>query len=222
MPVWRPCGAGCWALSIPSCWRPHFTTTPGARLPHRVGCRRSSPCWGQAFTFAEPETVYSTYGRVLLIVEVLLLLGAVGLEARVVLHSGQRSGWGFKLVVAGLVMGLLGNLADYWISPQPVGHTFIVIGFVIGVELGALIYLLGALLLAGQLLANRLLPAWLAWVLALAPALGLLLSIWGVRQIPGGFFLPVSFSWAAVGLYLWIAQSRLPPVEGAHARHNQE
>lgn len=173
---------------------------------------------GQAFTFAPPETVYRTYGRILLIVQVLLLLGAVGLEACVVLRSGKRSGWGFRLVVAGLVMSLLGNLADYWIDPQTASHTFLLVGFVIGVELGALVYLVGALLLAGQFLAENLLPAWLAWLLALSPAVGLLLSIWGIRQIPGGFFLPVSLSWAVTGLYLWAAQSRALPVEDTHAR----
>ncbi len=137
-------------------------------------------------------------------------------------RSGKKSGWGFKLIVAGLVMGMLGNLFDYWISPQPLGHTFIVIGFVIGVELGALVYLVGALLLAGQLLADNLLPAWLAWALGLAPALGLLLSIWGVRQIPAGFFLPVSLSWVLIGAYMWSAQSRLLPVEGTHVKASQE
>lgn len=187
--------------------------------------RAAAPGWasalisllGQAFNFAPPETVYRTYGRILLVVQVLLLLGAVGLEACVVLRSGKRSGWGFKLVVAGLVMSLVGNLADYWFSPQPIGRTVILIGFLIGVELGALVYLVGTLLLAGQLLSEKLLPAWLAWLLGLAPVLGLLLSIWGVRQIPGGFFLPVSLSWAVTGLYLWIAQSRPLPVSGAHA-----
>jgi len=192
--------------------------------------QESAPGWarglvgllGQAFTFAPAETVYRTYGRILLVAQILFLLGAVGLEACVVLRSGKRSGWGFRLVVAGLVMSLLGNLADYWISPQPIGHTFLVIGFVIGVELGALVYLVGALLLAGQFLADKLLPVGLAWLLGLAPALGLLLSIWGVRQIPGGFFLPVSLSWAATGLYLWIAQTRARPVANTHARAKPE
>ena len=193
-----------------------------SRPAARVGRPRSFHCWARPLIFAPPETVYRTYGRILLVVQVLLLLGAVGLEACVVLRSGKRSGWGFKLVVAGLVMSLLGNLADYWISPQPIGHTFILVGFLIGVELGALVYLVGALLLAGQLLAEKLLPAWLAWLLGLAPALGLLLSLWGVRQIPGGFFLPVSLSWAITGLYLWIAQSRPLPVQGAHAGSKPE
>jgi len=88
--------------------------------------------------------------------------------------------------------------------------------------LGALVYLVGALLLAGQFLADKLLPVGLAWLLGLAPALGLLLSIWGVRQIPGGFFLPVSLSWAATGLYLWIAQTRARPVANTHARAKPE
>jgi hypothetical protein len=192
--------------------------------------QESAPGWahglvglvGQAFSFAQPEVVYRTYGRILLVAQVLFLLGAVGLEACVVLRSGKRGGWGFRLVVAGLVMSILGNLADYWISPVPIGHTFLVIGFVIGVELGALVYLVGALMLAGQLMADRLLSTGLAWLLGLAPAVGLLLSIWGVRQIPGGFFLPVSLSWAATGMFLWIAQSRPLPIADTHTRAGSE
>ena len=198
----------------------------GAAYYNQDWSRGGAPEWtrafirllGDAFTFASAQEVYHTYGRAFFPALLLILLGVLGLQACCLLRSGKPAGWGYRLVIAGLVMSLLGNLADYWLGPQSLGWTASVIGFVVGTELGMLVYTLGAGLMARLLWQESILPAWLAALLAVSPLLGLLLLFWGVRHIPGGFFLPVSLSWVLIGLKMWSQNVRdLPrPAPGTH------
>ena len=188
--------------------------------------RGEAPAWtrafirllGDAFSYASAQEVYHTYGRAFLPALLLILLGVLGLQACCLLRSGKHAGWGYRLVVAGLVMGLLGNLADYWFGPQSLGQVASVVGFVVGTELGMLVYTAGAVMMARLLWQEGVLPAPLAALMAFAPLLGLLLLFWGVRHIPGGFYLPVSLSWVLIGLKMWIQNARdlLRQAPGAH------
>ncbi len=170
-----------------------------------------------AFTFASPEEVYRTYGRAFLPALLLLLAGALGLQACCLLSSGRAAGWGYRLTVAGLLLGIFGNLADYWLGPQALGQAAWVIGFVAGTELGMLLYLAGAGMMARRLWREGALQAWQAAQMALAPLLGLALSVWGLRHIPGGFLLPVGLSWVLIGLQMWARRTR-SPAAGRRAR----
>lgn len=165
------------------------------------------------FDFAPPNQVYQTYGRLFLPVFVLLLAGVVGFEICCLLRSGRSVGgvsgrWGFRLMVAGLAMSVVGNLSDYWFGAQALGDTASLVGFLIGTELGMLVYLVGALLTATGLWRKDILPRWQTMAMGVAPLLGLALMFWGVRHIPGGFVLPVSAGWVVIGLRLWGGPTR--------------
>lgn len=190
--------------------------------------RAAAPAWATAlvsglpvaFEFDTPARVYQTYGRLLLPVFILLLVGAIGMQIFCLLRGRIQPDVGFRLLAAGLVLGLVGNLADYWLGAQSLGQIASVIRSVIGAELGALVYLAGAIVMAVRLFRRGPLPRWQAVLLGLAPVLGVLLSFTGVRHIPAGFVLPVSLSWLVIGLHLWIDQTRptLPLDDLPHLR----
>ncbi len=195
---------------------------------NQVWSQASAPRWADALIawlpsalqFDAPRQVYLAYGRLFLLVYVLLLAGALGLQVCCLLRGAGRPGWGFRLVAAGLAMGLVGNLADYWLGTQAAGRAASVIGFIIGAELGALVYTAGALLMAWQLYRKGPLLRWQVLLFGLAPLLGILLSFWGVRHIPAGFILPVSLSWLVIGLHMWIEQTqrRQPNRDNLHLK----
>lgn len=68
---------------------------------------------GFLFSFASPEAVYATYGKLCFLVFLGFLLGLVGLYNRRSGHTGRLEKWGFRLSFVGLALNLLGNLGDY-------------------------------------------------------------------------------------------------------------
>jgi hypothetical protein len=179
--------------------------------------RAIAPGWSQAvqpllvkaLTFADPAQVYQAYGRVFPLVFLLLLAGLLGLEADCLARGQNAPRTGFRMALIGLILMAFGSLADYWtgpagpLIPEP-GSAAWMFSFVVGFEVGALVYLAGAVWLGLSALRGSWLPGWLAWTLLAAPLLGCLLSLWGIRHIPGGFVLPVSLSWIGVGFTVWL------------------
>lgn len=165
---------------------------------------------GGAFTFAEPAVVYQTYGRVLLPAYLLILVGALGLQACCLLGAESAlHSWGYRLTLIGLVMSIAGNLADYWLGSAALGQTAWAASFIIGTELGSLLYTVGAIWMGRNLLkqAGARLPRWSIWFFMAAPLMGLVLLFTGIQHIPGGFLFPVSLSWVIIGMLLYL---RLP------------
>src|SRR5688500_6359580 len=66
--------------------------------------------------------VYATYGKLYFFVYLLFLLAAVGLKLSLegqVGHSGNR---GMRLILVGLGLNLLGNVADFWLGYSVLGQ----------------------------------------------------------------------------------------------------
>ena len=143
---------------------------------------------------------YYFYGRMFFLVYLAAIAGLVGLHA---LQSGRErreSTW-FRVVLAGLVLALVGDLVAYWggsgdISQSPVqglGFTFEMLA-VLAMLIGSVFY--GRLTLRGDAV-----PDWVAWLLVIAgPAAVPVVFL--VGYIPHGAVLPLSLAMAIVGYFL--------------------
>lgn len=151
-------------------------------------------------TFAPPEVVYQTYGKGFFLVFLLFLAGLLGLRAQAHLGLDPRGKLGFNIIFIGLVLSLVGNVSDYWLG-ESVARPISIVGFVIGTEIGYLVYLAGALLLGRALLRTSLLPHWSLWPLMVAPPLGIFFTAL-IGQIPSGLIFPISLSWLIMGYAL--------------------
>src|SRR5688572_13795747 len=151
---------------------------------------------------APRDAVYPTYGKTLILVFVLLLLGALGLRAAVGNQLARRGQIGMRLVITGLVMQVVGNIGDYWLGEKVLGQPLWRLTFAIGSELGYLVYGVGSVLVGIELLRRKLLPGWGAWALIVSPPLGILFIFYGVYHLPSSWVLPMSVAWLVAGLAL--------------------
>jgi len=133
------------------------------------------PRLGSLVTFATPESVYETYGRIYDLVYVLFLPAVFGLHA---FHQGsgiRMERRGFSLLVTGLTAAFVGVAGDYW------AHG---IGFPIEV-LGLLIMMVGATTYGIALLRTKVVPRWCAWLLVSCGP-GALAVTAAIGHIPSG------------------------------------
>jgi hypothetical protein len=120
-------------------------------------------------TFASPDTVYVTYGKLFLFVWIGMLAGLVGLHARHAGHAGRPERWGFRASVVGLLLLVIGAFGAYWLRlGEVVFVAFLVPGLLL-VTFGATLFGLGT------------------WRAGMAPRTGALLLI--VGGFPGTFLI---------------------------------
>jgi hypothetical protein len=67
-------------------------------------------------SFASPDTVYLTYGKLFLFVWIGMLTGLVGLHARQTGHGGRLERWGFRASLLGLLLLTVGAFGAYWLG----------------------------------------------------------------------------------------------------------
>lgn len=155
------------------------------------------------FSFASPEAVYATYGKLYFLVFLGLLLGLVGLYSLRSGHTGRLEEWGFRLSFVGLVLNLLGNLGDYWYRGGVVESTPDFIGFLVGTLLGLLILTIGYLMLGITLLRAGAGPRLGSWLLILSIPGFIVLGLLGFGNLPSMPALWFCFAWLVLGYYLW-------------------
>src|SRR5688572_28249840 len=68
------------------------------------------------FTFASPDVVRLTYGKLFLFVWLGMLVGLVGLHARHAGQGGRLERWGFRMSLAGLGLLVIGALSAFWLT----------------------------------------------------------------------------------------------------------
>ncbi len=158
---------------------------------------------GFLFSFASPEAVYATYGKLYLLVFLGFLLGLVGLYNRRRGHTGRLEKWGFRLSFVGLALNLLGNLGDYWYQGGLVESTPDFLGFLLGTLLGMFILTIGSLMLGIALLRAGEGPRLGAWLLALAVLGYTVLGFLGFENLPSMPALWFCFAWLVLGYFLW-------------------
>lgn len=152
------------------------------------------------FTFASPEAVYATYGKLYFFGFLGFLLGLIGLRARRRDRAGWLERWGFGLVFVGLLLNLLGNVPDYWVGENTV---FEDVGFVAGTALGLVVLTIGCSLLGFALLRARADSRLGAWLLVFSLPGIILPGFLGFGNIPSGPALWYGFVWVVLGYSLW-------------------
>jgi hypothetical protein len=146
--------------------------------------------------------VYPTYGKTFFFVFLLLFLAAVGLKLALEGRVGRSGHRGTRLILVGLGLNLLGNIADYWLGYSVLGQPWWGLLFVVGTELGYILYAIGCIMLGIAALKSNALPGWWAWLLRVTAVAGFILPFWGVQHIPSGMVLPMSLTWLLTGCLL--------------------
>ena len=67
-------------------------------------------------TFAPPDAVYLTYGKLFLFVVLGWMAGLLALHARQSASAGRLEKWGFRVAFAGTVLGTIGGFGAYYVG----------------------------------------------------------------------------------------------------------
>jgi hypothetical protein len=124
---------------------------------------------GPLLTFASPDDVYLTYGKLFLFVWTGMLAGLVGLHARHAGRGGRLERWGFRASFLGLLLLIIGAFGAYWLG-------LVEASFVAFLVPGLLLFMFGSSIFG--------LGTWRAGV---APRTGALLLV--VGGFPGTFLI---------------------------------
>lgn len=65
-------------------------------------------------TFAPPHEVYTTFGKILVLVVLGFLAGVLALHSRQGARAGRLEKWGFRVLLLGSVLGTLGAFGEYY------------------------------------------------------------------------------------------------------------
>jgi hypothetical protein len=162
---------------------------------------------GPLLTFASPDDVYLTYGKLFLFVWIGMLAGLVGLHTRHAGQGGRLERWGFRASFLGLLLLVVGAFGAYWLGLVEASFAAFLVPGLLLVTFGATLFGLGT------------------WRAGLAPRTGALLLVAGgfpgtfliseIATLGGGLVL-VYLGWAVLGHALWsesrIVESRGPAV----------
>lgn len=142
-------------------------------------------------THAAPGTVYEIYGRIYNLVYVLFLPATCVLHQLHIPSASRLEGCGFRVVVSGLMLTIVGVAGDYWANG---------IGFILEVP-GLLILGVGMSVYGVALRRSGVLPNSCAWMFVLCGP-GLVGFMVLVGHIPSGPTFPLALTWLAVGAAL--------------------
>lgn len=167
----------------------------------------TDPAWGDdvrellrpMVSFAEPDTVYSAYGKVYFLVLLGLLVGLLALSRA---RGGGMSGaerWGFRLSIAGIILNLVGIVTDYTVFEDSVVEN---VGFAAGSLLGLLFLVVGSVMLGIVWLRSAGAPRLGAWLLLLALPGMVLLGLLGFGNLPSMPLAWFCIAWLALGRFL--------------------
>jgi hypothetical protein len=120
-------------------------------------------------TFASPDTVYLTYGKLFLFVWIGMLAGLVGLHARHAGHAGRLERWGFRTSLVSLLLLTTGAVGAYWLGLVEASFAALIVPGLLLLTFGATLFGLGT------------------WRAGVAPRTGATLLI--VGGFPGTFLI---------------------------------
>jgi hypothetical protein len=170
-------------------------------------------------TWAGPNVVYVTYGKVWFPVFLAFTLSALVVYRR--REPVRFEKWAWRFAITGYVIACAGVFLDYWTqwtgdyNGDGIEATLFTIAFAVTVP-GLLLTLLGSTVLGITLLAKRFRPASAALLLALILPLGL-----GILQVTsmGSVALPVMFAFGILGRRIArTAELTRTAMTGEHAR----
>lgn len=144
-------------------------------------------------TFASPDTVYLTYGKLFLFVWIGMLAGLVALHARHAGHRARLERWGFRVSFLGLTLMVIGAFTGYWLG-------FVDASFAVFLAPGLLLVIVGSVIFGAG-----------TWRAGVAPRAGALLLVVGgpgtlllsdVATLGGGLVL-LYLAWVVLGYAVW-------------------
>lgn len=161
---------------------------------------------GGLLTWASPDRVYGTYWLVFWILFAAVFFCARAVHGRRPADSGRLERWGWRLALAGYLLGAVGSVSALAILVDGSAENVVIdVAFVALMIPAIAIDAIGSTMLGIALLRNGYRPRITAWLLVLA-----LPSIAGLSVVLGNFslgLLPVLLAWAASGRRLWRAQT---------------
>lgn len=157
------------------------------------------------------------------IIDVLLMLGLIALYGRVRESVDRQGQFGYQMAMIGLVLLLIGSIANYWLLAVLGTFSDFIAGF--GSLLGVLSYTMGCLVLAFDATRERWnvtsggrkrgMPALIAIALWLGGVVGVIANFTFVPYIPDGFIFGIGLSWVIIGAALLVSQSQSSPEPNA-------
>ena len=146
-------------------------------------------------TFAPPHEVYTTFGKILVLVVLGFLPGVLALHSRQGARAGRLEKWGFRVLLLGSVLGTLGAFGEYY-TP------YLDFSFLAFSAPGILLLMFGSLLFGIGTLRAGMTPRLGAWLLTLGGFPGIVLMTVLVGHLSGGLLL-LDFAWVVLGYALW-------------------
>ncbi len=171
------------------------------------------PALEPLLTFAPPEVVYLTYGKLFSFMVLGWMAGLLALHARQAASAGRLEKWGFRLAFAGTVLGTLGGIGAYWIgSVWPGAADFSFVAFLVPmlllVGVGFPLFGIGTLRAKA---ASR--PG--VWLLIVGGLPGMILLNILLGQLTLAL-LPINLAWVVLG-YSLFSEKAVPARQAAHA-----
>jgi hypothetical protein len=169
------------------------------------------PVLDPLLTFASPEDVYLTYGKVFTFVTAGWIAGILLLHARQAARGGRLERWGFRLALIGSALAFAGSIVAYWVGSVWWDATSV--AFIAFMIPSLLLFGIGYPLFGAGTLRARVAPRLGASLLIAGglPGIALLTALLG--QITMGLLL-VNLGWVVLGRAL---QSEAEIPYGQHA-----
>jgi hypothetical protein len=161
-------------------------------------------------TFASPDAVYLTYGKVFLFVFLGFLVGLLALHARQAPRAGGLEKWGFPVALVGTVLLVVGLIGAFWVGAVGFSYfAFVVPGYLL-MSVGWTLFGIGTL-------RARVAPLLGAWLLILGgfPGFFVITILLGQHNSMG--WLLVALAWIVLGYALWSA-SDMPAGQPSRVR----
>lgn len=147
------------------------------------------------FTFASPDAVYMTYGKIVAFVILGFLAGIVALHARQAAYGGRLERWGFRIAFVSTFLLFLGSIGEYWVGALEFSFfAFSVPGF--------LLSMVGYPLFGIGTLKAKVAPRLGGWLLALGAFPGIILMSILTGHLSGGLLL-LDLAWVVMGYALY-------------------
>ncbi len=154
--------------------------------------------------FAPADEVLYVFGRPQGLALLLLLLGYIGLHARLSGHPGRTEIFGYRLAILALLLAVFGNIGDMWLGKYVWGTDYQWIaqlggGFLV---FGAILLSAASLLIGISILRTNVMPHWTAWLLIITAMLSVPIAFVVIQGLSAVYLL-FGFAWIVLGYTLW-------------------
>lgn len=154
---------------------------------------------GPLLDWDDVDTVYKTYGKIMVVITLGLLLGLAGLWSRRRSRAEGVERWAYRIAFVGYSLLVIGTFVEYWTR-------YLDFGFGAFTAPGFLVSVVGSTLLGIALLRRGAAPRLACWLLALAaPLLVAGTALFG--HLSAGL-LPLDVAWIVLGV--WLASPDAP------------